>query len=64
MTRWKKGLELAGIDIATSISWSCLQPVNKSGGSRSKALYRISAEIVSWSESQSIAINVVYLPGS
>lgn len=38
--------------------------VNKSGGSRSEGLCRISAEIVAWCESRSININAVYLPGA
>jgi hypothetical protein len=38
--------------------------VNKSGGSRSEALCRISAEIVAWCEARSISINAVYLPGA
>jgi hypothetical protein len=38
--------------------------VNISGGSRSEALCRISAEIIAWCEARSIAINAVYLPGA
>ena len=38
--------------------------VNKSGGSRSEGLCRISSEIVAWCEPRAISINAVYLPGA
>ena len=38
--------------------------VNKSGGSTSEGLCRISSEIVAWCEPQGISINAVYLPGA
>jgi hypothetical protein len=38
--------------------------VNKSGGSRSEELCRISSEIVAWCEPRAISINAVYLPGA
>ena len=38
--------------------------VNKSGGSRSEGLCRISTDIVAWCEARSIVIKAVYLPGT
>jgi hypothetical protein len=38
--------------------------VNKSGGSKSEELCRISSEIVAWCEPRTISVNAVYLPGA